>query len=105
MKSLLSFFASKENLEPNLEESLFFALMSSIPGQSWYALQDQEGKEDEESFVAGIQLPTGAVVYRFSRAFLKFAEKTGAQRLPKNRSEESSFGANAAKVLLKFATR
>lgn len=105
MKSLLSFFVSNEKLEPTLEESLFFALMSSIPGQSWYSLKDESGKEDGQSFVAGIVLPTGSIVFRFPLVFLEIAQGTGANFLPIHRSGESLSGASSAKALVRFANR
>ena len=42
---------------------LFIALMRSNPGISWRSQQHADGSMDEGWFVAGMELPSGAVTY------------------------------------------
>lgn len=91
--------------EPSLEESLFFALMSSIPGQSWYSRKGADGHEDQKVFYAGINLPNGAICQVFSLDFLSIAQKTGAELLPMQPSRECSYGIESARLLVSFSNR
>lgn len=95
------FFRKVENKRrgPNTTEAAFLALMSSIPGQSWFAL------ESDEVFIAGINLTTGPVTLTMPSSLLRMAEKTGASPLPQ---PPSSTGCNPEEFLSRlvgFATR
>jgi hypothetical protein len=106
MRLIPDFFgkAESKNRGPNSTEATFLALMSSIPGQSWYSLKYLEDGEPD-CFLAGINLPTGTVTLTFPASLTTLVEKTGASALPLPFSSGTTSEEEFIDGMVRFASR
>lgn len=100
MISLPNPFKKSDGKERELSqtEAAFLALMSSIPGQSWFCTY-------RHSLVAGINLPTGTVSLTYPLSSAILLEKTGASSLPLPPSSFDPDQGDFVDRLVRFATR
>lgn len=59
--------------------SLFLSLMKCLPSISWYSKMHDDGSVMGGWFVAGINLPTGAITYHLPLSMWDLAGHTGAE--------------------------
>lgn len=94
-------FNKKPSFEINLDEALFLALMSSIPGQSWYC-----PLPGQEVLKIGINLPHGTISLNVPSELKELVKKTGASLLPAVPSSSGNTNdVELIKKLITFATR
>lgn len=79
--------------------------MSCIPGQSWYSLKDKEGKEIENGFIAGINLPVGTIPMLLPMDQWEVVIKTGASELPLPYNFPPTSDDDREAMLIRWATR
>lgn len=61
--------------------TLFLALMKTMPHLSWISLKHDDGSGYDDWFIAGMHLPTGDVTYHIFIGFWTAAVATGAKVL------------------------
>jgi hypothetical protein len=58
---------------------LFVALMRSNPGISWYSPRHADGSADNDWFIAGMDLPTGAITYHLPMWMMPMLDNSGVE--------------------------
>jgi hypothetical protein len=65
---------------------LYLAFVKMMPHLAWISLEHDDGTMFKDSFVLGMELPTGTITYHLPLSWMQLAMETGAtvlERAPK----------------------